>query len=119
MSSTIFNYVDSILFDKQHLDDVKYDESQYNSYMVNRWCSMCTTDSAEIINASTNRYWSVLNQRQDHYDFLLNLMPTQRKKRLAYIKKVKEESDKKSEDNIKHIARSLELSVREVRMMQQ
>jgi hypothetical protein len=117
MNSTIFNYVDSILFDKQHLDDVKYDESQYGNYMVNRWCSMCTTDSAEIINETTNKYWSVMTQRQDHYEFLLNLMPTQRRKRLSYIKKIKEDVDKKTDDNIQHIARNMELSTREIKMM--
>lgn len=119
MSSTIFNYVDSILFDKQHLDDVKCDESQYNSYMVNRWCSMCTTDSAMIINETTNRYWSVMTQKQDHYDFLLNLMPTHRRKKLSYIKKVKDEANKKEDDNIKQIARRLELSTREVKLLMQ
>ena len=119
MTSTIFNYVDSILFDKQHLDDVKYDESQYNSYMVNRWCSMCTTDVAEIINETTNKYWSVMTQKQDHYDFLLNLMPTQRRKRLMYIKKVKEKSVKKEDDTIKQLARRLELSTRETRLLMQ
>lgn len=117
MNSTIFNYVDSILFDKQHLDDVKYDENQYNSYMVNRWCSMCTTDSAEIINETTNRYWSVYMQKQDHYEFLLNLMPVQRRKKLNYIKKIKEDVDKKTNENIQLVAKRMELSTREIKMM--
>lgn len=120
MEATIFNYVDSILFDKHQIDDIKYTENQYNSYMTNRWCSMCTTDVVEIINTTTNKYWSVLAQRQDHYEFLLHLMPTQRRKRLSYIKKTKEESSKKDDDTvIRQTARRLEISVREVKLLSQ
>lgn len=113
--STVFDYIDSIIHTKKHVEDIKYDENQYSAYMVNRWISMSDCSAAQIINESTNRYWSVLTDRVDHYDLLLCLMPTQRKKKINYIKKIKDEPAKKADENLKLIARNMEMSTRELK----
>jgi len=114
--STVFDYIDSILYSKKYVDDIKYDENQYSYFMVNRWISMSDYSAAQIINESSNRYWSVLMHREDHYKLLMHLMPSQKKKRIDYIKKNKEEKAKQSklQDEVLLFANSLELSKKEL-----
>lgn len=119
MEPTIFNYIDSILCSKKYIEDIKYDETQYNIFMCNRWISMYSDTAAEIINDSSNKYWPELMQHQDHYDFLFNLMPTYSRKKIDYIKKHKEETSENPEDNTAKIAKNLEISQREVKMYTQ
>lgn len=116
MEATIFNYLDSILCSKKYITDINHEESQYSSFMCNRWISMYSHTTAEIINESTNKYWSQMMQHKEHYDFLMHLMPKYSRKKINYIKKVKEDAAVVEDHSA--IARRMELSTREIKMYQ-
>ena len=118
MEATIFNYLDSILVTKKYIADINHEESQYSNFMSNRWISMYSDTTAEIINDSTNKYWSQMMQPKEHYDFLMHLMPKYARKKINYIKKVKEDHKEQQETNSTSIARKMEISTREVEMYQ-
>lgn len=115
MEETIFNFIDSVIHNKHKLDNLNEDETQFNLYMLDRWCSMANIDLVDIINETGNKYGKIFESKQDQYNFLYNLYPKIKKKKIEYIKKVKE----KKEDNsdIKRLAHSLELSEREIKQM--
>ena len=113
MDDTIFNYIDSVLFTKKKLNTINEGETQFNLYMLNRWCSMYSSDVAQILNETTNKYGKLFQTKQEQYDFILNMLPRVKKKRLNYIKKVKEEA-KKEDNEIALIAKSMEISKREL-----
>jgi hypothetical protein len=113
MDDTIFNYIDSVLFTKKKLNTINEGETQFNLYMLNRWCSMYSSDVAQILNETTNKYGKLFQTKQEQYDFILNMLPRVKKKRLNYIKKVKEEA-KKEDPEIALIAKSMEMSKREL-----
>lgn len=122
MPDTIFDYIDSITCTKQFVDDIKYDESVYSGYMCNRWISMMDADSAMIINETTNRLWSQLPTKVEHYEFLLNLMPRKRKQRINYIKKIKETQSVVKADLVnvtQGVAQCMQISQREVKMYEE
>jgi hypothetical protein len=119
MEATIFNYLDSILCSKKYITDINHEESQYSSFMCNRWISMYSNTTAEIINESTNKYWSQMMQPKDHYDFLMCLMPKYSRKKINYIKKVKEDPAAEATNNNAAIARKIEISTREVEQYMQ
>ena len=117
MADTIFTYIDSLLFDKVYKSSINYEENQYNNFMVNRWCSMYSTDVSEIINQTVNRTWSQLVTKEDHYKFLFYLLPKQKRKKIEYIKKLKVVAVKKEDNNIDAIlAKNKELSIREIQL---
>jgi len=114
MEDTIFNFIDSVLFTKRKLNTINESETQFNMYMANRWCSMYSSDIAEIINETTNIYRHTFSTKQEQYEFALNILPKVKKKRIQYIKKQKE--DKAEEDtNLIYIANAMELSQREIK----
>lgn len=114
MEYTIFDYINSALFNKKKLNTINEDESQFSLYMLNRWCSMYSADIASIINESTNLYGKSFSSRQEQYEFALSIFPKVKRKKIDYIKKKKEE---KSEENldIPIIAQNMEISQREVK----
>jgi hypothetical protein len=114
MEDTIFNFIDSVLFNKKKLNTINEGESQFNYYMVNRWCSMYSPDIARILNETTNLYGKSFVTKQEQYEFVLNILPKVKKKRINYIKKNKEEKTIENVD-ISHIARLSELSQREIK----
>lgn len=118
MQPTIFTYLDSIINTKRYVDAIKQEDHQYSSFMCNRWVSMYSNTAAEIINDSANKYWSQMMHPQDHYEFMLNLLPTYPRRKISYIKKVKEETSKDQEekDNTDALlAKRMELSTREIK----
>jgi hypothetical protein len=111
---TIFDYLDSILFNKQKPQTINESETQFSLYMVNRWITMYSADNAKIINETSNTYGSILGSKQDQFDFLFNIIPKQKnKRRIEYIKKSKEKNPETKDSN-NAIARYTELSVREI-----
>lgn len=117
---TIFDCIKDVLFTKrgkllQNVDD----ESSFNMYMLNRWCSMYNPNIAMLINNSCNWLYSVFVDKQQYYKFMLSVMPRVPNKRIHYIKKNKPDSNpKKTGDphaNIDLIAKRLELSQREIK----
>ena len=113
MDDTIFNFIDSVLFTKKKLNTINEGETQFNLYMLNRWCSMYSSDISQIINETTNRYGKLFQTKQEQYEFILNMLPRVKKKRINYIKKTKEEP-KKEDNEIHLIAKAMEMSKREL-----
>jgi len=114
MEDTIFNFIDSVLFNKKKLNTINEGETQFNYYMVARWCSMYSTDIAQILNETTNVYGKAFLTKQEQYEFLLNILPKVKKKRINYLKKNKEEKIQENLD-IKNISKFSELSEREIK----
>jgi translation initiation factor 2 alpha subunit (eIF-2alpha) len=114
MQDTIFNFIDSVLFNKKKLNTINEGETEFNIYMVNRWCSMYSPDIAQIINQTSNQYKEVFTLKQDQYNFLFNILPKRKKKKIEYIKKQKSENEKQ-DDLIPTLSKKMELSQREIK----
>jgi Glu-tRNA(Gln) amidotransferase subunit E-like FAD-binding protein len=114
MEETIFNYIDSVLYNKNKLNTINEGETEFNFYMVNRWCSMYSADIAQIINQTSNQYKEIFTLKQDQYNYIFNILPKVKKKRINYIKKIKNEENKE-ENDISSYAKLLEISEREVK----
>jgi hypothetical protein len=91
---TIFDYLNSILFSKKKIELNCDDESQFSVFMVNRWSSFYAKDAAVYVNQTSNMYANLFNNKQEQFDFLYNVLPKLKYKRLDYIKKVKKEDVK-------------------------
>lgn len=113
MDDTIFNFIDSVLFTKKKLNTINEGETQFNLYMLNRWGSMYSSDVAYIINETSNKYGKLFQTKEEQYQFVLNMLPKVKKKRINYIKKTKEEP-KKEDNEIALIAKAMEMSKREL-----
>jgi hypothetical protein len=112
MQETIFNFIDSVLFSKKKLNTLNEDETQFNLYMLNRWCSMYSTDLAKVINETTNKKTESFSLKQDQYNYCFNIFPKVKFKKIEYLKKnktQKEDLDLTSE----YISKSFEISKRE------
>ena len=97
---TIFQYLNSLLFSKKRIDMNCDDESQFNLFMVNRWTSMYSPDIANYINETTNKYWSLFDDKISQYDYIYHILPRLKYKKLPYIKKIKKEKQKKEDEPI-------------------
>ncbi len=87
----IFQYINNILFTKKQIEINCDDESQFNLFMVNRWTSMYSKELNNYINETTNRYWNLTSDKQSQYNYMFNIIPKLKFKRLNYIKKIKKE----------------------------
>ncbi len=114
----LFDVLSDILFNKREDQLQSVDnEADVNPYMLNRWISMHSPESAFIVNEYNNRWWSVLQNKNDWYRFCLTIIPKYRYTKLSYIKKASKEKKVVSDDNKVYdvLAHNLELSVREVK----
>ena len=93
----IFQYINSILFSKKKIDMNCDDESQFNLFMLNRWTSMYTKELNEYINETSNKYWNLFDDKINQYNYIHNLLPRLKYKRISYIKKTKKEKKVKEE----------------------
>lgn len=114
MQETIFNYIDSVLFSKKKLNKLNEEETEFNLYMLNRWCSMYSPDIAQVVNETTNRCQEFFTLKQDQYDFCFNMLPKRKKKKIEYFKKEKLEN-KTEDEYIPALSKKLELSKREIK----
>ena len=112
---TIFDCINDILFTKRGrlLTNVD-DESNFNQYMINRWCSMYSPQLATIINSTVNWLYSTFETKQQYYRFVSTILPRVNNKRIHYIKK-KKPDDQPEYQNIELLAKRLELSQREIK----
>jgi hypothetical protein len=84
----IFDYIKNVLFFKKSFQEENVEEiKQYNIFMVNRWVSMCDSESANMVNETTNKLNYLQNDREMHYKMLLNVLPQKKFKRIEYLKK--------------------------------
>lgn len=112
---TIFDILNSLLHTKKDIDLNVEDEQQFNLFMVNRWCSMYSKDIATIINFTSNQnIGGIFDSKQDQFKFMQHLLPRVNFKRINYIKKKKEPKTEET-DNLKILAKSKQLSVRELK----
>ena len=114
---TIFDFLNDILFTKKDKLTNVDDESQYNQYLVNRWVSMYSPECAQYINNTVNWLYSVFDNKRDHYKFLKCILPRVKYRHIPYIKKVKPEKAEDDTNNIELLAKSLELSQKEVKYL--
>jgi hypothetical protein len=110
---TIFDFISSALFTKKKtcLNSID-EESDFSPYMLNRWCSMYSPSTALVSNI-LNKYLGVFESKQDLYSLFVAVMPKVSSRRIAYIKKIKEEKKEENSD-IEMVASNLELSEREI-----
>ena len=86
--SSIFDFLKGILFAKTPLPaHTVEDERGFDLYMINRWCSMVDKDSARIINETTNKFGPGLGCKQDQYNFLKDVLPKYKFRKIEYIKR--------------------------------
>lgn len=97
---TIFDLLSSLLFTKKVVELNCDEESQFSSFMINRWCSMHSKELANLINETTNVYTGQQFTKQEQYLFYYHLLPKYRFKKLNYIKKVKKEDKEKEKIHI-------------------
>lgn len=114
----LFDVLSDILFNKRgdQLQSVD-NEVDINPYMLNRWISMNSPECAFIVNEYNNKWWSVLQNKNDWYRFNLSVIPRYRPSKLSYIKKSSKEKKVVSDDNKVYeiLAHNLELSIRDVK----
>jgi len=114
----LFDVLSDILFNKRgdQLQSVD-NEVDINPYMLNRWISMHSPECAFIVNEYNNKWWSVLQNKNDWYRFNLRVIPRYRPSKISYIKKSSKEKKVVSDDNKVYeiLAHNLELSIREVK----
>jgi len=96
----IFDILNSILFKRKKIDLSCDDESNINLFMLNRWISMYSKDTANYINDTSNRYWTVLVSKNEQYNFLFNIFSKIKFKRIVYLKKDKQDNNKELVDVI-------------------
>jgi len=94
---TIFDQINSIVFTKKKIELNCDDESQFSSFMINRWLSFYSADVAVLINELCNKQPHCSN-KQELYDFYYYTMPKLKFKKIAYIKKPKKEVVKEEKD---------------------
>lgn len=84
---TIFDFLSSVLTSKKYIELDTECEKEFNLYMMNRWLSMYSPDVASLINATTNQWWSIFDNKQQQYDFLFHLLAKSKFKKINYVKK--------------------------------
>jgi hypothetical protein len=110
---TIFDFISSVLFTKEKtcLNSID-EEGDFSPYMLNRWCSMYSKNTATFSNI-INRYLGVFENKKDLYSLFVAVMPNVPSRRISYIKKIKEKNIEENND-IDLLANNLELSKREI-----
>jgi hypothetical protein len=87
----------------------------YSSFLINRWLSFINPSSCLAINESVNSLGNI--DKDIHYKLLISCFPKQRyMSRINYIKKVKVD-EKEIDDKIPILAKTMELSQKEIQQM--
>lgn len=112
----MFDYINKVLYKTKGPDTSNIKESEeFVPYMVQRWCSMYSPQIALLINCTSNRLWSALDDKELWFNYMHGVIPSCKFKRISYIKKKKDtELVVKNKETVLKIANSLEISSREV-----
>lgn len=109
---TIFDTLNNILTYKPK-NAIQEDDDNYIPFMINRWCSFHSPLVAQIINISSNKYYTCfLDNKQRHYNLLTSIIPKYKKTFIKYIKKANTKEDN-NKDSL-FLAQQYEISSREV-----
>ena len=117
MNATIFDYIAAALFfkNKEAMSSLD-DEQAFNAYMLSRWVSMYSPELAVAVNETSNKYSSLFLTKRDQLNFFISVLPKTRFKKIEYVKKTKDNKQKK-DDTSPLIAKTAEISLREVEDM--
>jgi hypothetical protein len=108
---TIFDYLKDIVSAKTGSMPLE----GYSSFLINRWLSFINPSSCLAINESVNSLGNI--DKDIHYKLLISCFPKQRyMSRINYIKKVKVD-EKEIDDKIPILAKTMELSQKEIQQM--
>lgn len=118
---TIFDHINAALFTKdKSIIENSEEENALSPFMLNRWISMYSSDLANIVNTTSNKYITKMSKRE-FFDFITAVFPKVKFKRITYIKKTasksKTDKDEEEQENNTRIARILECSTREIEEM--
>jgi hypothetical protein len=109
----IFDHINWVL--KKTEKEPVEESDKFNEYIFNRWLSMADPDIAKIINITYNR-WNLDDDILKMLKFYRKILP-KIKKNINYIKKKVEKSEEENSD-LKLIAKSYELSEKEILNME-
>ena len=109
----MFEHINSILY-KSKAKELGAD-SEFQPFLVQRWCSMHSAPLTTIINETSNKYWSILEDNTMWYTMLTTSLPKCNFKRIEYIKKSKKEEQSISKNALQKVANNLEISSRELK----
>lgn len=111
-----FDILRSILFNKPKID-VDTSCEEFSPFMVNRWMSFYDQNRAIFVNETLNKYTGIFSDICDTYKLYVHIVPVLRFKKINYIKKKKEEKDKRDQNLQKQqeiVARNMNISTREI-----
>ena len=110
---TIFDFISDIIFyKKKNCLATVDDESSFTPYLVNRWLSMYSTHVAKTSNI-LNKYLGIFESKAELYSLFVALIPKSPNKKINYFKRKKEEV-KETNQSIPLLAKTYELSQREI-----
>jgi hypothetical protein len=110
---TIFDFISDIIFyKKKNCLATVDDESSFTPYLVNRWLSMYSTQVAKTSNI-LNKYLGIFESKAELYSLFVALIPKSPNKKINYFKRKKEEV-KETNQSIPLLAKTYELSQREI-----
>jgi len=109
---TIFDFIGSILYTKKKTLNTVEEESEFSPYLVNRWASMYSPSLIQACN-TINKYLSVFESKKDLYNLFVAVFPKVPNKKITYFKR-KKVDEKENESNIDLLAKSKEISKREI-----
>ena len=104
-TTSIFDVLKDVLYTKsskhcEHLTDT-------SNYMLQRWCSMHSAEPAFIINETTNKWITQINDKDLVYKLLLKIIPKQKFKKIIYLKKNNQYKEESASSNFEISRREL------------
>ena len=114
-TSNIFDYIKDVLFlKKKKYANCSVEQLDFSPFMLQRWCSMSHKDVVTILNETTNKWLTLAMSKDIFYKTLVEILPKQKFKKVAYIKK--STNSNKDEADIINISYVAELSQREIKL---
>lgn len=110
----MFKHLNAILYKTGSDIENINEDGEFVPYMVQRWCSMHSTAVTSLVNETTNRYWSVLDDKKAWYTAMDTVIPKCKFKKIVYLKKSKKDVEVKEKEYLQKVASSLEISTREL-----
>lgn len=109
----VFQIVDDIVF-KAPAPYKLGASDEFNPYMVQRWISMESPESCDMVNLLYNRRQTGFADNQMVHDYLRLVLPKRSRHKISYLKKEKITEKSKNDAAITLAASVLEISKKEV-----
>ena len=89
--------------------------TNFSPFLIQRWVSMDSKDNAYLVNETTNKLWSGLeDDRELWYKLYMTLISKKVYKKIAYIKKAEKTVNEKRTKLVELLAKRNNISQREV-----